>query len=121
MLAGRCLSYGEGLTFWPVVEAVRSALVQEDRSGSKEALPHLESLLAPDKDAGAIAERLGALLGLSRSSFPVEETFWAFRKLLERMSGRRPVVIVFDDVHCGSPVFLDLIEHLTQQPAAEPC
>src|SRR5215211_9128319 len=49
---------------------------------------------------------------MSGEQFAVEETFWAARKLLERMAARRPLVVVFEDIHWAELTFLDLIEHL---------
>ena len=41
-----------------------------------------------------------------------EEIAWAFRKLLEAVAPRRPLVCVFDDLHWGEETFLDLVEHV---------
>jgi class 3 adenylate cyclase len=84
VLQGRCLSYGEGITFWPLQEIVRS-------------LPELpEGLLDPEQ---------------ARST---EETFWAYRKLVERLAGERPLVLVLEDIHWAEPTLLELLEHVVE-------
>ena len=94
---GRCLSYGEGITYWPVVEAV----LQLDRRPS-------------DPPAAAA---IASLLGESEEPATAEEIAWAFRKLLEESA---PVVCVFDDLHWGEPTFLDLVDHVADWSRDEP-
>ncbi len=88
VLRGRCLSYGEGISYWPVTEVVKQ--------------------LVPDGTTGPLASILG---DESTPSTP-DEIAWAFRKLLESQAADRPVIVVFDDVHWGEPTFLDLVEHV---------
>jgi class 3 adenylate cyclase/tetratricopeptide (TPR) repeat protein len=89
VVRGRCLSYGEGITYWPVVEAA----LQLDRRPSD------------TRAAAAIA----SLLGESEEPAGADEIAWAFRKLLEESA---PVVCVFDDLHWAEPTFLDLVDHV---------
>lgn len=110
IIEGRCLSYGRGITFWPLVEIVTQAAGISDDDPSAAARRKLLALA--DGDA-AVAERVGAVIGLGDSQLPVEETFWGVRKLLEGMATERPLVVVFQDLHWAEPTLLDLIEHLT--------
>ncbi len=87
---GRCLSYGEGITYWPVVEVV----------------------LQLRGDEREVAAPIAALLGEAASPSSPEETAWAVRKLFEARAAETPLVIVFDDIHWGEATFLDLIEHI---------
>src|SRR5581483_2634025 len=89
IVRGRCLSYGEGVGYWPVTEVVKQL------AGG-----------GPDP-AG-----LGAILGDGAATGSPEEIAWSFRKLLERRAAERPLVVVFDDVHWGDEAFLDLVEHV---------
>jgi tetratricopeptide (TPR) repeat protein len=89
VVRGRCLSYGEGISYWPVTEVVKQ--------------------LAP---AGESVGPLASILGDDTASGSPEEIAWAFRKLLEAQAAERPVVVVFDDLHWGEPTFLDLVEHV---------
>jgi class 3 adenylate cyclase/tetratricopeptide (TPR) repeat protein len=84
---GACLSYGEGITYWPVVEVVKQLL----------------------GDAGAPNAAIAALLG--EGDAPADEIAFAVRKLFEHAAAERPLVVYFDDVQWGEPTFLDLIEH----------
>jgi tetratricopeptide (TPR) repeat protein len=111
VLRGRCLSYGEGITFYPVAEAVQSAAGVERTDDVATARRKLAALLdgAPDR------ERVGALVGgLLSWDEPgaTEDAFWAVRKLVEHLARDRPLVVVFDDIHWAAPAFLDLVEHL---------
>ena len=95
VVRGRCLSYGEGITYWPVVETLKQLAPQRSRL-------ELDPLAA---------EALGALLGQGGTS-STDEIAWAFRKLLEAVAAEAPVVVVFDDIQWGEDVFLDLLEHV---------
>ncbi len=106
VVRGRCLPYGEGITFWPLADVVRE-LHGEDPLAS------IPATLAGDENAEAIASRVAAALGLADSSGTGEETFWAARKLFEAHARKRPLVVVFDDVQWGEPTFLDFIDHVT--------
>jgi class 3 adenylate cyclase len=96
VVRGRCLSYGEGISYWPVTEVVKQ--------------------LVPDGTAGPLA----AILGDESAPGSPEEIAWAFRKLLESRAAERPVVVVFDDVHWGEPTFLDLVEHVADLSRGAP-
>jgi class 3 adenylate cyclase/tetratricopeptide (TPR) repeat protein len=112
VVRGRCLPYGEGITFWPVIEAVKDAagLVGED--SPDEVRRHVRALL--EDEAGPVADRLFEAIGLAGAPAGGEETFWALRKFLEALAGRSPLIAVFDDVHWGEPTFLDLVEHVAE-------
>jgi tetratricopeptide (TPR) repeat protein len=89
---GRCLPYGEGITYWPVVEVLKQ----------------LDTL--PADEAAAVAIR--SLLGETEAATSAEEIAWAFRKTLEQAAAERPLVVVFDDIQWGEETFLDLVEHV---------
>jgi class 3 adenylate cyclase/tetratricopeptide (TPR) repeat protein len=88
VVRGRCLSYGEGITYWPVVEVVKQLL----RGGP------------PPTTA------IAALLGDGISA--ADDIALATRKLFEAATAVRPLVVVFDDLQWGEPTFLDLVEHV---------
>jgi class 3 adenylate cyclase/tetratricopeptide (TPR) repeat protein len=89
VVRGRCLSYGDGITYWPVVEAV------------------LQLGRRPSDPRAATA--IASLLGETDEAATADEIAWAFRKLLEESA---PVVCVFDDLHWAEPTLLDLIDHV---------
>src|SRR5579871_4297392 len=92
---GRCLPYGRGITFWPLVEIVRDAagIAEED---SPEVARGKVGALAGDEE---VAERVAAAIGLSGERFPLDELFWGARKVLETVAAEQPLVAVFEDVH----------------------
>jgi class 3 adenylate cyclase/tetratricopeptide (TPR) repeat protein len=113
VLVGRCLPYGEGITFWPVVEIVKQAAGLGPSLSANESRRRLASVVGNDPEADAIVERLGGLFGIGSGPSGTEEIFWAVRRLLQALARERPVVVVFDDVHWGEKTFLDLIDHIT--------
>ena len=97
VVRGRCLPYGKGITYWPVVEVVKQ----------------LQSL--PSDPVAAAAIR--SLLGESEVGTSGDEIAWAFRKLLEEQA---PLVVVFDDIQWGDETFLDLVESMALLSAGAP-
>ncbi len=113
VLRGRCLPYGEGITFWPLAEAVREAAGIGEQDDPAQAARKVASLLEGEQEAEQIAEHVASLTGLvAATPGGKEEGFWAVRKLFERLASDRPLVAVFDDIHWAEPTFLDLIEHV---------
>jgi class 3 adenylate cyclase/tetratricopeptide (TPR) repeat protein len=101
VVRGHCLSYGNGITFWPVVEILVQLL-------GKEPAARLEEL---GVDTVA-AERIASLLGRRSEASSVDDLFWAVRKTLEATAARTPLIVLLDDVHWGEEAFLDLVEHV---------
>jgi class 3 adenylate cyclase/tetratricopeptide (TPR) repeat protein len=114
VLQGNCLPYGEGITFWPVVEIVRQAARADEGELDARFRDKLAPLLAGEEDAAVIVEGVSELVGAGGGRRPAEELFWAVRKLLEAIARRGPVVVVFDDIHWGEATLLDLVEHLAE-------
>ena len=113
VLSGHCLSYGEGITFWPLAEVVREAA----GAGSREAIA---ALLVEERDGDLVADRIAAAIGLTDAAGSKEETFWAARKFFEALARTRPLVVVFDDIHWAEPTFLDLVEHVVDWSSDAP-
>lgn len=97
VVRGRCLPYGEAITYWPVVEVIKQV-------GA-----------VPSDPAAASAIR--SLLGQPKVGTTAEEIAWSFRKLLEEAA---PVICVFDDLQWGEDAFLDLIEHVVLLSSGSP-
>jgi tetratricopeptide (TPR) repeat protein len=102
VVAGRCLPYGDGITFWPLTELIR-------RYGGEEAVA---DAVRDEPDAALIVERLRVLSGTGAA--PPEELFWAVRRLLEALARPRPLLVVLEDVHWAEPMLLDLVEHVSR-------
>ncbi len=113
VLRTRCLPYGEGITFWPIVELAQAAAGIGPADGAETARGKLETLLEGADERDAIVERVAAAIGLSAAVVPTEEIFWGVRKLLEAIARRQPLIVVMDDVHWAEPTMLDLIEHVS--------
>jgi class 3 adenylate cyclase/tetratricopeptide (TPR) repeat protein len=120
VLQGRCLPYGDGITYWPVAEVVREATEIGLEDGPERATEKMVAFLGGDQEAGNVADRLGCVLGVTEASAPPEETFWAVRRLLETVAEQDPVVVTFDDIHWGEPTFLDLVEYLAGWATGSP-
>ena len=116
VVRGRCLPYGRGITFWPLVEIVRDAAAIGDDDPPDVARAKLARLAdgATGGDGAAIVDRVAAVVGLADGQFPLEETFWGVRKLVEHGARARPLVILLDDIQWGEMTLLDLIEHLAR-------
>jgi predicted ATPase len=112
VLRGRCLPYGEGITYWPLAEVVKDVTRAGGQDPGEQSVA-IAARLAGEEKAGLIAERIAAALGLGDPRGGTsEETFWAVRKLFEALARTGPLVVVFDDVHWAEPTFLDLVEHV---------
>jgi DNA-binding SARP family transcriptional activator len=103
VLMGRCLSYGEGITYWPLAEIVRQAAGEPER---------VAEILPGEPQARVVADRLAAALGGGELGGSREETFWAARTFLEGIARARPAVVVVDDLHWAEPTFLDLLKYV---------
>jgi class 3 adenylate cyclase/tetratricopeptide (TPR) repeat protein len=115
VVAGRCLPYGDGITYWPVAEIVR----QLAGAPSEAAI----ASLAADSSSGEenlIAARVARVAGFVPGALPVEEAQWAVRKLLESVARRQPLVVVVEDIHWAKPTLLDLLEQLATLSAQVP-
>jgi class 3 adenylate cyclase/tetratricopeptide (TPR) repeat protein len=108
---GRCLSYGEGITFFPVTEIVRSlaGLAADDAEGVVRG--RIAQLLPAGDESALVTDRLVDLLSAD-ADVRAEEVFWAVRKLLEAVARSRPLVLIFEDAHWAEPTLLDLVEYL---------
>jgi DNA-binding SARP family transcriptional activator len=112
VLHGRCLPYGEGITFWPVVELLGQAAGIDVDEPADQALARIAALVEGEEDRERIVARLGELLGAVDAASATEDAFWAVRRLFETIARNGPVVVVWDDVQWAEPTFLDLVEHV---------
>ena len=107
VLVGRCLAYGDGITYWPLREILREAAGGDD-------LEVLHELVATADDGEAIVRRLTAVAGFHGDVHSVEDVRWAARRLFETLAQQRPLVLVLDDVHWAEPTLLDLLRHVLE-------
>ena len=111
-LKGRCLSYGEGVTYWPIGEVVRAAAGIGADDGLEAARVKLAAMLPGHED---VTQRVGSAIGLIDESFSAEETFWAVRRALEISAERRPLVVLVDDIHWAERTLLDLLRFVVEE------
>ena len=124
---GRCLSYGEGITYWPLTEIVRDAAGIASDDDSESAARKLGALLErlPTEDGDqlrTIAAALSNLLGAattpegtySAEQIGQSELHWGIRRFFELLSNERPLVLVLEDLHWAEPTMLDLVRGLLE-------
>lgn len=110
VVIGRCLAYGEGITFWPLREVVRQLAPNDD----------IAKLLGGEADAALVSERIAGAVGIADTGGSVEETFWAVRRLLETVTRERPCVVVIEDIHWAEPTLLVMLEYLAARTRGAP-
>ena len=114
---GRCLPYGEGITFWALGEIVKAEagiLESDDQDAAASKLAEtLSALLEDESDRAWVSARLGPLVGAGEGSAASrDETFTAWRRFLEEMAARRPCVLVVEDIHWADNALLDFLDNL---------
>ena len=114
---GRCLPYGDGITFWPLAEVVREAAGIEADDSPEAAIKKIRGLIAGIQEAddrAAVMDRVASMMNLSRTQFPVSELIWGIRRLFETMAVGQPLVLILDDIHAAEQTFLDVLDYLLQ-------
>jgi class 3 adenylate cyclase/tetratricopeptide (TPR) repeat protein len=109
VLKGRCLPYGDGITYWPIVQVLRG--VGNIHAADDEDLAHQKLRAAVRKeidDDVVVAPLVSLLVGVV--TYPAEEVARAFRSYLGALATDRDVALLIEDVHWAEPTFLDLIE-----------
>jgi class 3 adenylate cyclase/tetratricopeptide (TPR) repeat protein len=112
VLTGRCLSYGQGATYWPLREAVLGAAGLTGEESADVAEAAFAAVLRDGPDTVNIVSRLLALSGFNREAHVPEDVPWAVRLFLELLAAQRPVVLVVDDLHWAESGLLDVLEHV---------
>ncbi|HEV8669151.1 MAG TPA: adenylate/guanylate cyclase domain-containing protein, partial [Candidatus Limnocylindria bacterium] len=125
---GRCLPYGEAITYHAVQLIVRAdagigpsdsaqAAIQKVRAATRAAFSD-----GPE-DADAVASRVAVISGLARAEDELpdvaptdlhQELRWGLRRYLERRAVTSPLVLVFEDIHWAEPRLLDVVAHLAE-------
>ena len=114
VLMGRCLAYGESITWWPLAEIVRAAAGIHDEHDRAHALDRLNGLgLEPSATA-----TLADLFGLGERPLGVKQIPWATRTLIESLAAERPLLLLVEDLHWAEPALLDLLLDLAERVRA---
>jgi predicted ATPase/class 3 adenylate cyclase len=116
---GRCLSYGDGVAYWALVDMVKMRCRIAEEEGTDSATAKLRATIAefiPDEQEQRWVEpRLAHLLALDGgASGDQENVFSAWRIFFERLADRHPVVMVFEDMQWADAGLLDFIEYLLE-------
>jgi class 3 adenylate cyclase len=109
---GRCLPYGEGITYWPLKEAIGKAAELRGDETAAEACARIRGLLGDATDADLVTERIAETIGIADAVPEHKGATWAVVRLIEEVARRRPLIVVLDDIQWAESTFLDLVEHI---------
>jgi class 3 adenylate cyclase/tetratricopeptide (TPR) repeat protein len=123
---GRCLAYGEGVTYWALADMVRMRCRIAEDDDNATARSKLEAALSEhilDADERAFVEpMLSSLLGIAeeQASHERHDLFAAWRLFFERLAGTYPTVLVFEDMQWADASLLDFVEYLLEWSRSSP-
>ncbi len=119
VLSGRCLPYGEGVTYWPLAEMVKASAGITDDDPLDEAQRKIRECCEDEAVADLLALAVGVLEAVEGERNQQEIT-WAARAWVEQLAADNPLVLVFEDVHWGEEPLLELVEHLASWVREQP-
>ncbi len=122
---GRCLAYGEGVTYWALADMVRMrcriAEDEEPASALSKLLATLEEHVPDADERGFVEPRLAQLLGLAEHEVgDRQDLFAAWRLFFERLADVYPTVLAFEDMQWADESLLDFVEYLLEWSRASP-
>jgi class 3 adenylate cyclase/tetratricopeptide (TPR) repeat protein len=122
---GRCLPYGEGITFWALGEVVKShaGILENDdaeQAAAKLALA-VEMLIDDERERDWVRSRLAPLVGIAEEAAAErDESFAAWRTFLEAIAAQDPFVLVIEDLHWADQAMLAFAWHLADWASGVP-
>ena len=121
---GRCLPYGEGVTFWAIGEVIKAQAGVLESEPSEAVLNKLRSTVSalfedPD-EAGWIELRLRSLVGLGEANAERSELFAAWLRFFEALAARNPLILVVEDLHWADEAVLEFITHILDWASESP-
>ena len=116
---GRCLAYGEAVTYWALADMVRMrcriAEDEEPDSARSKLQATLAEYVLDEEERRFVEPALAHLLGLEESrAREKEQVFGAWRLFFERLADADPVVLVFEDMQWADASLLDFVEYLLE-------
>jgi class 3 adenylate cyclase/tetratricopeptide (TPR) repeat protein len=117
VLAGRCLPYGEGVTYWPLAEMVKSAAGISDDDPIDEAFAKLKECCEDEAVADLLGLASGVLEALEEARGQ-QEIAWAASEWAEQLADAQPLVLAFEDIQWAEEPLLELVEHLADSVRA---
>jgi class 3 adenylate cyclase/tetratricopeptide (TPR) repeat protein len=130
VVRGRCLPYGEGVTYWPLAEILKGHADVLDTDPPELVLEKIRVVgrelltrdISPDPSRAAAA--LAFTVGVEDPSFPFAdleprevrvESHAAWRSFFSALAAERPLIVVIEDIHWADPALLDLLEELAER------
>ena len=124
---GRSLPYGEGVAYWALGEMINAQAGILDSDSAGEARAKLQAtvadLIEEPAEAAWVEERVRALAGLETGGGAGDrrsEATAAWRRFLEALAERSPLVLVFEDLHWADDSLLDFVDHLVDWASGVP-
>jgi class 3 adenylate cyclase/tetratricopeptide (TPR) repeat protein len=124
---GKCLPYGEGVTFWALEEIVKAQagiLESDDGPTARDKLAACIAVLVEEPgEAEWIGSRLAPLIGLAEDQpdgVEQMETFSAWRLFLEAIASQRPFVIAIEDLQWAHAAMIDFVSHVLEWSTGYP-
>jgi tetratricopeptide (TPR) repeat protein len=124
---GRCLPYGDGITFWALGEIVKAqaGILESDPAAevSAKLRASLADLLPDPSEREWLRARLAPLLGIADADAVKAERaelFAAWRRYVEAMAASHPLVLVVEDLHWADAAMLEFLEHMVERAADLP-
>jgi class 3 adenylate cyclase len=113
---GRCLPYGERITFWALGEIVKAEAGILESDSPEVAADKLNATVSPQEpERQWLLQRLVPLVGVeATSTAEQQELFTAWRRFLEGLAATRPSVFVFEDLHWADDALLAFLEYLAE-------
>jgi class 3 adenylate cyclase len=123
---GRCLPYGDGVTYWAVAEMVKAQAGILETDSAVNAAVKLEQAIesAVGEESRWVLPNVRPLVGLGEavelSQDHQTEAFAAWRRLFEGLAEEHPLVLAFEDLHWADEGLLDFIDHLVEWASGVP-
>jgi class 3 adenylate cyclase/tetratricopeptide (TPR) repeat protein len=125
---GRCLPYGAGVTFWALGQIVKAqaGILESDTADVAGAKLHdaVAAVIDEPSERDWFEARLGSLIGTgtaeAASAVERSESFTAWRRFLEAIATKQPLVLVIEDLHWADEALLDFVEHLADWSSGVP-
>jgi class 3 adenylate cyclase/tetratricopeptide (TPR) repeat protein len=124
---GRCLPYGEGVTYWALGEMVKAQAGVLESDPPEVALEKLQTALSAvtsdEAESDWLRGRLAPLVGVGGADAQPDsrdEVFTAWLRFLESIAAREPLVLVFEDLHWADGPLVEFVEHLVEWSSGVP-
>jgi class 3 adenylate cyclase/tetratricopeptide (TPR) repeat protein len=123
---GRCLPYGEGITFWALGEIVKAhvGILESDDPETARAKLHtaVEAVVEDEADGEWFTNRLAPLAGATAGDPATtrDESFSAWQRFLEAVAAERPLVFVVEDLHWADDALIEFLDHLVDWATGVP-